>query len=180
MSTRTPWLLAGAALAIYANTGAAVAAEPGKDPQRIERREVRIHRHGGPEMMAMHGAARAERMRAVLQLRADQEPALKAYLDATAPTQGDHAGAQRMHDAGHPRTTPERLSAMEAKMDTHVAAMKRHIAATRAFYGQLDAKQQKAFDAISMAGPGMGHPRAMHIMHRRHGPDLPLPATPRS
>ena len=184
MSTRTPWLLAGAALALYASAGMAVAAEPGpgKDTQRIEPREVLMYGHGSPKMMAMHGAARADRMRAVLQLRTDQEPALKAYLDATAPAHGA-VGADgpvhRMHGSGPPRTTPERLAAMEAKMTEHLAIVKRHIAATRTFYGQLDAKQQKAFDAVSMDGPGRGHPGGMRTKHRMHQPDVP-PEAPRS
>lgn len=183
MSTRAPWLLAGTTLAIYA--GAALAAEPGpgQDPQRMERRDVRIYRHDGPEMMPMNPAARADHIRAILQLRSEQEPALKAFLDGTAPSMGegpDHM--ERMHGAGQPRTTPERLSAMEARMAEHEGAMKRRIAATRTFYGQLDAKQQKAFDAmpmLMMAGPGMGHHEGMRIMHRMPGPDMP-PPTPHS
>ena len=84
-----------------------------------------------------------------------------------------------MHGPGQPRTTPERLAAMEAKMTEHMAAMTRHIAATRAFYAQLDAKQQKAFDAVSMVGLGMGHPGAMRTMHRMHRPPA-RPSAPHS
>ena len=186
MSTRTTWLFAGAAVALYASAGMAVAAEPGpgKDPQRMERREVRVYRHGGPEMMAMNPAARADHIRAILQLRPEQESALKAFLDATAPPRGegpDHM--EHMRGAGQPRTTPERLAAMEARMAEHEGAMKRRISATRVFYGQLDAKQQKAFDAmpmLMMAGPGMDHHEGVRIMHRMPGPDMPPPPAPHS
>ena len=131
----------------------------------------------------MNPAARADHMRAILQLRSEQEPALKAFLDATAPPHGDAPGhMQRMRGAGQPRTTPERLAAMEERMAKHEGAMKQRISATRTFYGQLDAKQQKAFDAmpmLMMAGPGMGHHEGVRIMHRMPAhPPGPPPAPP--
>ena len=64
------------------------------------------------------------------------------------------------------------------------AAMKKRIDATRAFYGQLDEKQRKVFDAmpmLMMAGPGFG-PMLLPIAHRAHFPpekfQHPLPPEP--
>lgn len=131
-------------------------------------------------MMGMNPEARANRIRAILQLRPDQDSALKAFLDATAPPPGDSPDhMERMHGAGEPRTTPERLAAMEARMAEHEGVMKRRISATRTFYSQLDAKQQKAFDAmpmLMMAGPGMGGPHEMRIMHQMPPGMTPRPA----
>jgi hypothetical protein len=111
-------------------------------------------------------------MKALLQLRPDQEPALKAFLDASQPEHrgGDHM--VRFDRGGDARTTTERLSEMEQRMAEQQAGMKKRIDATRAFYAQLDEKQRKAFDAmpmLMMVGPGMGPmmmPGPMPIMHR--------------
>jgi hypothetical protein len=64
------------------------------------------------------------------------------------------------------------------------AEMRQRIAATRAFYDQLDARQKKVFDAMPMlmlARPGHG-PMPMRIVHRMGPPpeSPPRPAPPRS
>ena len=111
----------------------------------------------GPDMgfMREHFRApdpekRAQRLRDVLQLRPDQDRALKAYVEATNPKplaikkeevrDGDK-------DAAAPSTL-ERLDHMAKAAD----AMKARAEATRAFYLSLSPSQQKTFDVLNLDG----------------------------
>jgi len=110
----------------------------------------------GPDVMFMHhGRApdpekRAQRLRDVLQLRPDQDRALKAYVEATSPKpfvikkeearDGDKDAA--------PPSTLERLDHMAKAAD----AMKARAEATRAFYLSLSPSQQKTFDVLDLDG----------------------------
>lgn len=131
----------------------------------------------GPDMMFMHHARamdpekRAQRLRDVLQLRPDQDRALKAYVEATGPKMfkikkdeakdGDQ-GAER-----GPPTTLERLDRMSKAAD----AMKARADATRAFYLALTPSQQKTFDVLGLDdGPG-GERIHVHRLDTR-GPDV--------
>lgn len=195
MKKTLAWLLAGAALTLTA--GAAMAhdaadgarAQADRDTRHVERRvqlhrgpggDAAAHRHGPHKnvMVWRSGENREEHLKAVLQLRPEQEPALKAFLEATKPEHGPgHHVVKFDKDAQKPAT--ERLAEMEAKADEHHAAMKKRIAATRTFYAQLDARQKKAFDAmpmLMMAGPGFG-PTMIPIGHRMPMPPMP-PAPP--
>ncbi|MFN3583457.1 Spy/CpxP family protein refolding chaperone [Phenylobacterium sp.] len=167
MSKPKTWLLAGAALALLAGAGAA-AAQPDGDGKAGAQPRRHVHmRHGDP----------AQHLRDILQLRPDQEPALKAFLEATKAGH-DRGGARFERD--ETKTTLERLNDMEARMARHQAAMKTRIDATRTFYGQLDAKQKKAFDAMPMlmfAGPGFGPVPMPHMALRMPMPPMP-PAPP--
>jgi protein CpxP len=111
-------------------------------------------RRANPEAMA---ARRAERLRDILQLRPEQEPALRAFLDARMPPGGrGERGADRQAMAQ--MTTPQRLEAQRARMTERLARLDQRIAATKRFYAQLSPAQQKAFDAIQSRGRGMaGH-----------------------
>jgi len=118
----------------------------------------------GPDMMFMHQGRhadpekRAQRLRDILQLRGDQDGALKAYVEATTPKiviekrevvkdKGDKMDrAERA-----PPTTLERLDRMTKAAD----AMKTRAEATRAFYTALTPAQQKTFDILGM-GEGEG------------------------
>lgn len=116
---------------------------------------------GVPGMMMHRGRApnpeqHARHLRDVLQLRPDQEGALKAYVEATAPkilvredkTDGKD-GPEPLVDR-KPPTTLERLDQM-----TKVAeAIQKRAAATRAFYTALSPSQQKAFDALDLERGG--------------------------
>jgi hypothetical protein len=206
MMNRLPMWAAAAALSISAGSGAALAAEP-KAPEpkadaaksetpRTERREVRIYRHdggppdvrvmgaGGPHHMTMmQGRDKTEQLRTLLQLRPEQEGALKAYVESAGPPR-ERGEMKRVDRREEPRATPERLAEMEAKMAKRQAEMRQRIAATRAFYDQLDARQKKVFDAMPMlmlARPGHG-PMPMRIVHRMGPPpeSPPRPAPPRS
>lgn len=110
----------------------------------------------GMGMMGPQAAQRdpAESLRALLQLRPNQEAALQTY--ATALRAARQAGPMGMA-AGAPATTPERLTRMEQMITRHHSAMQGLIEATRRFYAQLDPAQKRAFDE---AAPMLMH-RAM-------------------
>ncbi|MFO1014999.1 MAG: Spy/CpxP family protein refolding chaperone [Caulobacteraceae bacterium] len=105
--------------------------------------------------MAEHQERMASRLRAVLQLRQDQEPALQALLAAMKPPerpdrqQGDRPRPDQM-------TTPQRLDFQAARMAERQQAFAARSAAIRKFYGQLSPAQQKAFDALGPMGGGRG------------------------
>jgi len=206
--TLTPLLAGAAALTLVTGAGVAVAQSPqdaalqaaedarsaaakARESGREARDAAREARHKALDEAdaarhhahvyrgVFHGGDREEHLRTMLQLRANQEPALKTYLEAV-----DHGGRHgdpmvrfdRRGDSA--RTTTERLAEMEAKMAEQQAAMRRRIDATKAFYGQLDEKQKKVFDAMPMlmfAGPGFG-PMLLPVMHRM--PPIPEPPVP--
>lgn len=146
MSRGSIWLLAGASLSVYAVTGAALAAEPKASPDPPlagphifmpgPRGETRVY------AMKDFGADRADKLRTILQLRPEQEPALAAYLEALQPPKGRRASVKAGDD------TLSRLDAMEKLLDTDRNAGKARIAATRAFYAALDPRQKKVFDEL--------------------------------
>jgi len=141
------------------------------DPQEIAGR-VAVMRHRDP----------AEHLRNALQLRPNQEAALAAYIAAMHP-QHD---VMMFHsdDRDGPKTTPERLADMEKMLAEHDARMKAHIAATRAFYNQLDTGQKKAFDEMQ-GGGHMGMIQNIRFVHPMPGmppmppmPHMPMPPVP--
>lgn len=157
---------------------------PADGAPKVERRVVvmggpgGMHHPGGPGMMGgmhqMDPAKHAEHLRDVLQLRPDQDGALKAFIAAMTPPEHPAPAADGAppHHPDMPRTTPERLAMAEKMMAEHQAMFKRHNDALRAFYAQLTPSQQKAFDALHMGmGMGMHHPggpgmqRRMRVMH---------------
>ncbi|MCF8503578.1 MAG: Spy/CpxP family protein refolding chaperone [Caulobacter sp.] len=184
-------LLAGAiALTGLATASAQTAPAPGGDAPRMERRVMIMGgpggpgmRHpGGPGMGGRHGPMDPEKhmqhLRDVLQLRADQEGALKAFAAAMKPPErpAPAAGAAAPAAPERPKTTPERLARSEKMMAEHQAGMRKRNDAIRAFYAQLSPSQQKAFDALHMGRPGMRHgpggpgERRVRVI-RRGGPD---------
>ncbi len=96
-----------------------------------------------------HRPDRAEHLRAILQLKPGQEAALTAYVAAMHPPR-DRERMMRLHGEGKPKSTPEKLARMEARMAEHEAAMKAQIAATKRFYDQLDPAQKRAFDELPL------------------------------
>lgn len=159
-------LTLGATAAATAQTPPAPA---GNAPQ-VERRVVMMggpgmHGPGMGGMPGMHGPMdpekHAQHLRDVLQLRPDQDGALKAFIAAMAPPARPADGAAPPRPMDMPKTTPERLAMAEKMMAEHQAIFKKRNDAIRAFYGQLSPSQQKAFDALHprmgrMHGPGMG------------------------
>lgn len=161
-------LAAGAAFAIYAAVGATAFAQPSTSAATSPAQPP-----GRAGMHAETQAERAERLRAILQLRPAQEPALQAYV---AALEAAHHGMMMDGRAqgSAPATTPERLARMQQMMDRHRSAMTALIDATRRFYGQLDAPQKRAFDALPMMTMhggmgGMGGMRMMRMGEKGHG-----------
>ncbi|MBU4434876.1 MAG: Spy/CpxP family protein refolding chaperone [Alphaproteobacteria bacterium] len=171
-STRRLALTASAVLALAAGGGFAMAQTP--PPMNMApagHEAMPMMRHG----MAGDPAAHAQHLRDVLQLRPDQDAALKAYLDAADPhammasMKPDGMGGDMGGDgdeADKPMTTPERLDRQAAHMAGMAAAFQKQAAATKAFYAALSPSQQKAFDAL---GPEMGGPRMKMMMMRGPG-----------
>jgi hypothetical protein len=144
-------VLAARSLALFAGLslplafGAASYAQPA--PQGADSAPAAAARHRSPEEMA---AARAARLRALLQLRPDQEPALTAFLASMKPVE---AGVGREHEdraAEETLSAPERMERMLAHMDKVRAEMGQKLDALKTFYGQLTPAQQKAFDVLDM------------------------------
>lgn len=178
MSRSLTWLLAGAALSTYATAALAAEPKPKAEPKpwtkELPRGSIII---GGPDgenrvFVMRHGGDRAERLATLLQIRPEQEPALKAYLEALKPHRDHLVKFQRAVE--RPESTPERLARMEARLAEQQAAGKARIDATRAFYDQLDMRQKKVFDEMPMMfmGPGFGPTPIgpMPVMHQ-----IPMP-----
>lgn len=186
-SKPTMWLLAGAALTLTAgaalaqtsqaaqqqasrDSAAAARSDTGSD--RDERRGMRIYRQDDHRHVRM---GRSEHLSDILQLRPDQEPALKAFLEATR-SEGGHRDHMVKFERDTDRTTLERLDDMQARLAAQQAETNRKIAAIKTFYGQLDASQKKAFDAMPMlmfSGPSFG-PQLIPVGH----PMPPIPPRP--
>jgi hypothetical protein len=117
--------------------------------------EAQGWRRPDPAQMAEH---HAERLRAILQLRPDQEPALRAFIAAMQPTpeqlQRREAERAQRGEAGS-LPTPARLDRMQARLAERQAAFARRSDAVKRFYAQLSPAQQKAFDALPMPHGGM-------------------------
>ena len=105
----------------------------------------------------------AARLRTALQLRPDQDGALKTFVASMQPPAEDmHARMKAGHEAMERATTPEKLDRMIARAREHLARLEQHTAAVKAFYATLNPSQQKAFDlfaAAHMRGMGPGHGR---------------------
>ena len=126
--------------------------------------------HWDPATMKAHfearRQARAQELHDALQLRPDQDSAWQAFLADTRPPEGEAGRHQHMHkDGAAPLTTPERLDRMAQRMGERQARFQHHADAVKRFYAALDARQQKAFDALAdlrggehggMGGRGFG------------------------
>lgn len=170
MSRRFSTLFGGAAFALYAAAGAAAYAQPAPHEVRIQRDGDTVFIRRGVD----HHMDLAQHLRAVLQLKPNQEQALAAYVQALEPPK--HDMVLKSDDHGAPKTTPERLAEMEKMMAAHQQAMHARIEATRRFYDQLDPAQKRAFDELHMDGPAMGHGGMMRMI-TFDGP-APLPPMP--
>lgn len=177
-------LMAAAAITLSTTAAVAVAQDGPPPPGRPPVADDGPGGPGGPPMMRHHRRfdpeARAQHLRDVLQLRADQDGALKAYLAATGPKDLDGDGwrdgpKKDLADAPRkPLTTPERLDRETERLNR----AKARIDATRTFYAALSPSQKKAFDALGPMAGGHG-PMIRHAEFRRFkgGPDrLPAPA----
>ncbi|QXL83875.1 Spy/CpxP family protein refolding chaperone [Comamonas sp. NLF-1-9] len=106
---------------------------------------------------------RAQRLKEKLQLSAAQMPAWERFQQALQPA--EHARLQRGELKG--LSTPERIDRMRALREQQMARMDQRDEAVKAFYAQLNAEQQKVFDAQGLRGGHHGHGER-HGAHR-HG-----------
>jgi hypothetical protein len=100
----------------------------------------------------------AERLGAVLQLRPDQQPALRAFVASLQPDPAKMERKRAQRGAERDLTTPQRLDRMQARLAEAQADFARRADAIRRFYAQLTPSQQRAFDTL-----------APMMMHRHHG-----------
>jgi hypothetical protein len=130
---------------------------------------------GGPPMMHRHRMdpeARAQHLRDVLQLRPDQDGALKAYLAAIEPKDRADWKHDDEDDPKAPLTTPQRLDREAEHMARAAEVFKARAAATRSFYAALSPSQRKAFDALGPMLGGHGPMmRRIEVRRMRGGPD---------
>ena len=111
----------------------------------------------------------AQRLRAVLQLRPDQEPALKALIAAMQPDPAKMEQRRAEREAMRNLTTPQRLDRMQARMAERQQQFGRRAEAIKRFYAQLSPAQQKAFDALRPPGGHMGGDMGDHGRGFGHG-----------
>ena len=166
--TRLAPLALGGVLLAGGFAGASLAQQPPAPTQGATQADQpggpRAHRD--PEAMA---AKRAERLRDVLQLRPEQEPALKAFLASHQRPAGMAERGRGGREQFAAMTTPQRLDAQRARLVERTARFDQHAAATKKFYAQLSPSQQKAFDAMGPRG-GMKGGDHRGMGGRGHGP----------
>lgn len=169
-------LALAAAVALSLSTAAVAVAQEGPPPGPPPMAD---HGPGGP-MTHRHRVdpeARAQHLRDVLQLRPDQDGALKAYLAALKPKgrgdrKADHADGPRA-----PLTTPQRLDRQAEHLARASQAFKVRADATRGFYAALSPSQQKAFDVLAPKLAGHGpRTRRSEAQRIKGGPDGAAPA----
>lgn len=145
------------AAALTLAAGAGFAQTQTQAPPRAGAAPPAEGRHWQRPDPAQMAERRAERLRAVLQLRPDQEPALRALIAATQPPPGERERWRGQREAMARLPTPERLDRMAARMNEHAARFRQHADAIKRFYAQLTPAQQKAFDAMPMMAMDHGH-----------------------
>ena len=139
--------LAGALALSAAGAGMAQPA-PGSTADRPDAHEFRRADR------AQQAEQRAERLRAILQLRPDQEPALRVLIDSMRPSAEQMQRRQAERGETRRLPTPERLDRMQARMSERQAQFARRAEAIKRFYAQLTPSQQRAFDAMPMGHRG--------------------------
>lgn len=167
-------LLASLSLPSFAQTAAPAeqpaAAQKAPDPHKQQRGD----KHGD---RMEHMKQRMEKLKADLKLTPAQQAAWSTYTEAMKP--GERP-ARSDREAFAKLTTPERIDKMREMRAKRNAEMDRRAEATKAFYGQLNAEQQKTFDSASV------HMHRPHdqLHHGHHGdkpgqerPAAPTPAT---
>jgi periplasmic protein CpxP/Spy len=104
-------------------------------------------------MMEQHRARRLGELKQKLQISAAQEGAWTNWTNALKPG----ARPQRPNFVEFARmTTPQRIDKMRELRNARNAERDRRGDATKAFYAQLNAQQQKVFDEQSMGMMGRG------------------------
>lgn len=126
-------------------------AQPMMGEMGMHHDEGRMH-----DRMVRHWEQRQTELKTKLHLTPAQEPAWNAFV------QGMKVPAKPLvqpldRDALAKLSTPERMEKMNAAHEANLATMQTHIKqrteATRVFYNQLNAEQQKVFDAQTLPEP---------------------------
>ncbi|MBX3483625.1 Spy/CpxP family protein refolding chaperone [Phenylobacterium sp.] len=141
---------------------------------------ARAARRDGDLIYVSRGMDREDHLTDALKLRADQKPALAAFLAATRRPDGKDTMVRFDHDRDSGRSTLQRLDDMQSRMAAQQAEANRRIAAIKAFYAQLDAQQKKAFDGmpiLMMVGPSVG-PMILPVRVAHAPPIPPVPPVP--
>ena len=152
-------LFAGAAIPSMAQnaeaTAPAATAAPADAAQPGQHQRGK-HERMTPEQRQERMAKRAEALKQKLKITPAQEGAWSTFQTAMHPAdKGERAHFDRKEM--EKLTTPERIDKMRDMRAKHNAEMDRRADATKAFYAQLNADQQKTFDAATLR------------MHRDHG-----------
>ncbi|MDR0201585.1 MAG: Spy/CpxP family protein refolding chaperone [Delftia acidovorans] len=124
---------------------------------------------------SMHMQQRIAKLKADLKLTPAQETAWNTYAATFKP--GERS--QRMEREDFAKlTTPQRIDKMREMRAQRAADADRRGEATKAFYAQLDASQQKTFDAATLHKGHPGHHGMDHGPHHDHksGQARPAPA----
>ena len=144
-------LLASLSMPSFAQTAAPAADQatatqsaPGHQHHRVDKRGDRME----------HMKKRMEKLKTDLKLTPAQQGAWTSYTEAMKPGERPARGDR---EAFAKLTTPERIDKMRDMRAKRNAEMDRRADATKAFYAQLNADQQKTFDAATLR------------MHRDHG-----------
>lgn len=117
---------------------------------------------GGPGMERSAGAPgkfaekRLEKLHADLKLTPEQEGAWKAWSDPIRQQTAAMGDQRAEREATMKLPAPERMEKMLERMKEHQKKMEAQLAATRTFYGQLNAEQKKTFDAFHPFGGPRG------------------------
>jgi Spy/CpxP family protein refolding chaperone len=132
--------VAGAALLLSAGTAIAQpAATPAPAPAAHAPHVVR------PGQVLQRNV---QRLRTVLQLRPDQEPAFQALIASLRPESGVRPKIRSERLAMRNVTTPEKLDLLKTQATERMAQFDRRAAAIKQFYAQLTPAQQKALDVL--------------------------------
>lgn len=161
-------LLASFALPSYAQTAAPAAPAAATAPKH----DRAMHKHGD---RMEHMQQRIAKLKADLKLTPAQETAWNTYAATFKP--GERP--QRMEREDFAKlTTPQRIDKMREMRAQRAADADRRGEATKAFYAQLDASQQKTFDAATLHKGHPGHHGMDHGPRHDHksGQARPAPA----
>ncbi|CAM4309177.1 Spy/CpxP family protein refolding chaperone [Comamonas aquatilis] len=146
-------LLASLSLPSFAQTAAPAADKTATTQTAHEQGKHRSDKRGDRQEQMQK---RMTQFKADLKLTAAQEAAWTTYASTMKPAGERPARMDR--EAFAKLTTPQRIDKMRELRAQRNAEMDRRAEATKAFYAQLNADQQKTFDAASLR------------MHKDHGP----------
>jgi hypothetical protein len=151
--------MGSASLAAYAQAPAAPDARPQLTQEqraaKFAERKARMAEHMAKRQAALHDA---------LKLTSAQEGAWRDFIAATK--REPRAGRMGMdREAFKTMTAPQRMEARIAMQKQRTAQMEKRLAATKTFYSQLTAEQQKTFDDATKMGR---HHGKRHGGHRGH------------